>query len=1226
MVNDLSETFDDKYNMNDGGTNSSEVDDFFARFDRIKDEYRANAEGGYAGVDAPAGTDAAAGDTVIYKAPAASGAAWDSSEMNAAGAAAAAGAGFAASSASSAAEDASGQTGSAKPRSTSNRTGGKNTKKKKKKKRKLIFRIIKWCFLILIVLILIAGAVGYHWLNSIIKDVPDINPDDLYSLLTESSTIYDDEGNVLESVFTTSGNRTNVSYSQLPDNLVNAFVAVEDKTFWEHKGFNFVRIVGAIKEAVFNHNEVSGTSTLTQQLARNLYLTDEKSVRSMRRKIAEAYYTNIIETELTKEQILEAYMNTIFLGFNSDGVDTAAHYYFNKDVQDLDLLECAALAALPQQPTTYALIKKVSNESVAEDDEDIILRTGEYSYIYNGDVSKDRRDYVLRSMCEQGKISEAERDAALADDLRLHMNPCEDATREVTSYFIDYAIEQVINDLMEEFGYSYDDAYKKLYSGGLKVYTTVNQKIQNIVETEFVDSSNFPTVAKLNRDGNGNILNPKNNNSILLYKYSNVLDEEGTFLLTPSEYAAGDNGSLVIFKGGRLNFYKTTVQGEIDYSVEFKNMYTYDDNVFYYIGGGVLAIPQKYKDRDDDGNLIISADFFRDYPNYFKFVDAGIAVTKTYEQPNEDGTSSTKSSYSLKQKVLQPQAAMVITDYSTGAIKAMVGGRGMTGRMLYNRADNPRQPGSSIKPMAVYSAALQKSVEAYEAGTSFPREEGTEGILHGDYWTAGSVIDDSPLVVNGRTWPKNWYSGYRGLYTLRQAVEQSVNVVAVKVMNDIGVEYARDMLKKYGVTTVVESGDVNDMNPAALALGGMSNGISPLEMVGGYGVFGNQGTYIEPIAYTRITNNRGEVLLENVPETREVLDPGVAFIMTDILRTTVSNGIAGKAAIGSQPVAGKTGTTTDNYDAWFVGLTPQYAAAMWIGNDVNIELSQGSAAAASMWSRIMKQVCDGLPAGQFKPKPDNVISVTIDTKSGMLATEWSSHDPRGTVRGEYFVRGTQPTGYDTLHEYAIICEESGYLATPYCEHQASFLGTHRPYEVNESVGDIGYEIPRYYCHLHNLNTALYPTDPNATVTEGYVWEWDGVEHNSTLNPDGTINIPEPEVTTDGGVDMNGDGMPDDQQGWSSTDGGNGGQEGNNEGQGGTGDNDSHSGTDVNTGEGSEGNGEGSGEGGEGSEGAGNDEHGSGGEGSGESGEGSGGGGTDEHGSGEGSNLPSWLRP
>ena len=302
----------------------------------------------------------------------------------------------------------------------------------------------------------------------------------------------------------------------------------------------------------------------------------------------------------------------------------------------------------------------------------------------------------------------------------------------------------------------------------------------------------------------------------------------------------------------------------------------------------------------------------------------------------------------------------------------MVGGRNVDGKMLLNRTLSAQQPGSSIKPLAVYSSALQFSFNAEAKGKKLSLDD-SEGSRWGDYITAGRIINDKAMTVGGKTWPKNWYSGYKGHMTLREAVEQSVNVCAVKVYNQMGPEFPVEQLKKMGVTSVVEGNDgYNDLNPAALALGGMTYGISPLEMAAAYGIFPNEGEYTSPIAYTKITNSNDEVILEKVPETQQVLDKGVAFIMTDILRSVVTNGLGSSASFGSQPVCGKTGTTNDQFDIWFCGFTPQYTAALWIGNDVNIELTSSSTTAARLWREIMSQVCEGLPYGKYPSAPDNV--------------------------------------------------------------------------------------------------------------------------------------------------------------------------------------------------------------------------------------------------------------
>jgi penicillin-binding protein 1A len=965
------------------------------------------------------------------------------------------------------------------------------TKKQKKKKKytinkKQLFKFIM--FVGLGVCLVLGGLV-----ISIIVQTPPIEPDNIYERLAENSTLYDDEGNIIDSLLTSDGLRTNISYNELPQNLIDAFVAIEDKTFWDHNGFNVIRILGAIKESIFEGGKVSGTSTITQQLARNLYLAESKSKYDIRRKIKEAYYTVLIERHLTKEQIIEAYLNTIFLGYNTNGVQAASQAYFSKDVKDLTLLECASLASLPQAPDRYAFVKRYESAQVNPDDPNIIRKGETYTLVYN-DTSKDRKNLVLSFMLDQGKITQTEYDEAKAGDLHDSINPSEDTASELSSYFADYVIKSVVKDLMSELNLNESDAKQMIYNSGLKIYTTMNSNMQKIAEKEFTDNANFPKVTGLSKDKAGNILNA--NKNIMLYSYNNYFNEEGTFTLTSDEYQTAADGSIVLLKGHRLSFIKTEVQGKIDYSVEFKDMYVMQDNIFYRINGGYINIPQKYKTKDEEGNLIISAQFFQDAPDAFQVNGQNISIAKktyTLDKINYN-------TYTLRQQIIQPQSAMVIFDYKNGGIKAMVGGRNIEGRQIYNRATNPRQPGSSIKPMGVYGPAIQSGLEKAKSGlTNGP----SEGSSYGQLWTAASVIDDAPLTIQGKLWPKNWYSGYRGLHTMRESLEQSVNVNAVKVFSDIGVDASVKFLKKCGITSIVESGNVNDMNAAALALGGMTKGVSPLEMVAGYGAFANKGNYTEPIVYTKITNKRGEVILEKKAASTQIMDEGVAFIMTDMLRSTVTNGLAKAAAIGSQPVAGKTGTTTDNYDAWFVGFTPQYAASVWIGNDINIELSQGSAAASKIWSKIMKQVHTGIAAGSFPSAPSDIVSAAIDIKSGRLPSELSALDIRSTVRNEYFIKGTEPTTTDNVHVAANICTASGYLATPYCPSSESRVFVKRPYTADPHVADYGYEMPSYYCNLHNPDPSLYPISPNATVDPNY--EWDG----GSGSPDGGGIVPNP---------------------------------------------------------------------------------------------------------------------
>lgn len=882
--------------------------------------------------------------------------------------------------------------------------------------------------------------------TGIIKTAPPIEPDNIYSLLTENSVLFDDKGNMIEGIQGTGGMRTNVAYTDMPPYLIDAFVSIEDKTFWKHNGFNFVRLFGAVFEGIFSGDNISGTSTITQQLARNLYLAETKSQRSITRKIREAYYTVELENHLSKEQIIEAYLNTIYLGANANGVQAAAQAYFSKDVKDLDLAECSILACIPKSPTKYSPLKKLKTDEVAIDDPTIVTKGSTFTIVYDP-AFIDRQILVLRFMFENNYITQEQRDTVLAGDMKALMFPSFEATDELSSYFVDYIVNEVTIGLMDAFGIDRAEAKNMIYNSGLNIYSTMNLNAQKAIETEFDNAENFPGVVNLNKDSSGNVIDSKG--KVMLFNYDNYFNSNGDFILRQDEFIKLDNGDLMIFDQKRLNIYKTKVAGNVDYSIEFQNIYQNVDHLFYSYAGGVVLIPAEFKELNSDGNIIISNKFFKAHSEYMIF--------------NDDGTITVGSGYyTLKPRVRQPQAACVITDYKTGQIKAMAGGRNLDGDLLFNRATSAQPPGSSIKPIGVYGPAIEL------------------GLTQKKPWNAAYILDDSPNYYNNELWPKNWYDGYKGLATVREAIQQSMNVPAVKMFGELGAASSIDFIKKVGVTSVVESGDVNDQNAAALALGGMTNGISPLEMASAYGTFPNQGVYITPVSYTKVTNKKGEVILESRTQKTKAMDPGTAFIMTDILQSVVTQGIAGAAAIGTSPVGGKTGTTSNNYDAWFVGFTPYYSASLWIGNDIDIELSKGSIAASRLWSKIMKRVHYGKEAGVF-PTATDVVSIAIDTKSGKIPSDLSAMDPRGTVRNEYFIEGTQPTEIDTTHVVGNVCSESGYLATPYCPYPVNKVFVKRPYPADPLVGDIQYELPSYYCNLHNQDIINYPIDPTKTL-------------------------------------------------------------------------------------------------------------------------------------------------
>ena len=383
------------------------------------------------------------------------------------------------------------------------------------RKRWTVGRVIKYLFL--------AGVLAAVLLVAVTAiSVGRLDPENIYSSIEQTSYLYDINGEQIDTLHY-SQNRQIVSINDMPEELKEAFIAIEDKTFYKHHGFNWRRMFGAILSSFTHKTSISGTSTITQQLARNVYLADIKSQRSLRRKFTEMYIAWRLEKALTKDQILEAYLNTIYLGYGSYGIHSAAMTYFSKSVDELTLAECAALAALPQAPDSYALItddpgdgrpqitdvRYYRSDEVDELDDETTEDTGYNDYynsyyydsddeeesaetgLYANDLSKERRELVLGLMVEQGYISQSEADEADVELIDL-LHPSIEQKTSVYTYVADYVSAAVIQDLMKEFKMTEEEAQQMVYTGGLKIYTTIDSDLQNIIWDEFSDDSNFP--------------------------------------------------------------------------------------------------------------------------------------------------------------------------------------------------------------------------------------------------------------------------------------------------------------------------------------------------------------------------------------------------------------------------------------------------------------------------------------------------------------------------------------------------------------------------------------------------------------------------------------------------------------------------------------------------------------------------------------------------------------
>lgn len=935
-----------------------------------------------------------------------------------------------------------------------NQIKNKRRSQVKKKKNKKILKIV---LLTVFILIVIGAGATLGIVIGIVKDAPEIDPTNIYSLLSQTSFIVDQDGNPLEKVQNVEAEyRTIVSLDKIPKHLQDAFISIEDERFEKHIGVDPKGILSALWDNIRAGHTVRGASTITQQLARNLYLSNEVKLD---RKIKEAYLALQIEKALTKNQILEAYLNRIFLGQGAYGVQEAAQTYFSKDVEDLTLGESAIFAAIVKSPTRYTPYQTIKPEDFDSDKHIEIGRVDvlgeQYIAVFNPEAI-ERQKVVLAKMLELGKITEEEYENALKEDILASLKPGEKKIKGISSYFNDYIKVQVIDILMEELGYTREEAEKELYTGGLKIYSTMDIELQKQLEDVYNNFTEIllgdperikgPALITWRLNNQGNIVDERGR--VIFYKKENLLDENHNLIIENGDYELVD-GNLIL-KSSKLTLQQNSVDIGDYYTIdEKKNLVTHKV--------GVLSLPEKEFSITEEKTVKIFSSFLENNPDFYSVDEKGnLAINEKYFYRHEDG-------------IVQPQSATVIIDYRTGEIKALVGGRDVKGSRILNRAtSSPRQPGSTIKPLAAYLPALDNG------------------------YTAASPIDDIPFYnQNGELWPSNWYTGYRGIQTLRKSVEQSVNVNSVKMVEAIGVNTSMEYLARMGIidrenpskdnfVTSVESPD-NDENLSALGLGGMTRGLTPLEITAAFGSIANNGVYIKPMAFNKILDKNDNVLIDLTPETNTVVSSEVAFIMSDILRTTVTNGIAARAQVPNMPTAGKTGTTQDKSDAWFVGYTPYYVAGLWIGNDTpQIKLNQGSAIAAQLWRIIMTKIHENLESKQFE-RPENLINISVCSQSGKLPTELCSLDPRGNVViNEIFAPGTQPTEFCDVHVEVEIDKETGKIATEFCPEDnieaRVFVRRVPPYNPQDHNGivpqDYQYTEPTEYCDLHDENTVI----------------------------------------------------------------------------------------------------------------------------------------------------------
>jgi penicillin-binding protein 1A len=684
--------------------------------------------------------------------------------------------------------------------------------------------------------------------------------------------------------------RIPVSYEQIPERMKNAIFAIEDDRFFQHIGIDPIRIVTSAFKNVVKGRKAEGGSTLTQQLARALFLSPEKTYT---RKIKEVLLSLQIERYFTKEQIMEMYCNQIFLGGGAYGFEAGAQYYFSKSLKDLTLDESALLAGLPKAPSYYSPTR----------DEKAAL---------------ERRNIVLYRMHEEGYITDEEYNRARQTRINLNLNPQQSNNNSIYGYFV----EEVRQESEETFG-----TYQT-QTGGMNIYTTIDAAAQR----EAVRAVRRGLHSYEDRHGKRwrgkltNVIDQKIANDLTHYNHPDWL---GDYI--PGEYIYG----LVVNV--------TPANAEVRFG-DYKAVITEANTK--WAGGSPLKLLKK-------GDLAVFRVAKAD--NDKKTLEVNLD-----QLPSVDGS-------------------LVCIESKTGDVKAMVGGYDFSTRKFNNATQAERQTGSTFKPF-IYAAAIE------------------EGFTPDTAISAGAFTDP----VTGWS-PSNYDGGSGGgVLPLRSALQQSLNVVAVRLLSIVGVDKGAEMVKRFGLPNPMKR-----VLPSAL--GATEEPL--IDMVSAYSAFSNMGMRVKPHLIQRVTDADGDVKTEWKAEPAKVISPYVASQMQDMMRGVVTGGTAGSIMgnkeLSKRMICGKTGTVNDFTDAWFIGYTPSYTAGVWIGypglKKTLGNKEAGSVAALPMWMQFMEKFLKDKPNDKFPkaPAPDReVVAKRAEAQRKIVKAQADEAETKALINDE----------------------------------------------------------------------------------------------------------------------------------------------------------------------------------------------------------------------------------
>ena len=747
-------------------------------------------------------------------------------------------------------------------------------------------RVIGTILLVMVLTMAIFAGIFSAYINSSMRGNVEVYLDEFESKVStelyyqEPST---EEWTMYQTLFLDSENRIWANLDQIPKNLQEAVVAIEDKRFYKHHGVDWYGTARAILSTLFGGN-VQGGSTITQQLVKNVTGDNQNTVK---RKVTEIYRALDLEKRYEKDEILEAYLNEVYFGHSCYGVVTAAMTYFDKDVSELTLAECASLVAITNNPSLYDPIEAG----------------------WSRENNRERQLLVLRAMLEQEKISQEEYDAAKAEDI-LFAN-----------------------------GYTISGKYVGRDSG------------------KTADNTDGDTAADTG-DGSEQLPSDETENKPRKSSQSYFTD------------AVIDDVAAALVEKYGLTDVTDPQTGEVTTAFE------QGVNMVYGKGYKIYTTQN---------------------PNY-----QAIAEEICSDTANLPYTTNYTNGYG-ETETEQLQVGMTVVDPYTGYVVAMVGGAGIKEVARgWNWATSARQCGSAIKPISVYAPALD------------------DGTING-----ASAIDDYPvMVLNGTAYPKNANGRYMGLTPLHTAIARSTNTCAVRVVQEYGTGRSYDfMTNRLGFTTLTyqDSQQVGNMG-----LGGLDRGVTTEEMAAAFGAFANEGVYTAPRTYTRVEDPDGNVILENEAESSVAMKDTTAALMNSLLQEVVSAGTGYEGRISGMHVAGKTGTTNNDQDRYFVGYTPYYSCAVWVGYAHNQRIVASGNPAASMWQKVMSRVHEGLEDKDFF-SCSGLTYVKVCADSGLLATEDCALDCRGSrVYSALVAADNAPSASCNLHtspDYTVAFED-----------------------------------------------------------------------------------------------------------------------------------------------------------------------------------------------------------